>query len=284
MSLQTNDGSDASWLGQPIDARPLFPQELASLLDLLRVLRPADWDAPTVPGWSVKDLVAHVLGDYRGRLGWDTDGFRPVFAPGETLESFIHRINQEWVDLHAGHRPADLVDAVETAGAQVARQFSAADLGAAGLGVSWAGADPAPGWLDIAREFTEYWTHRQQIRHATGYGTDLEPRALATVLDTFMRALPHTLRDTSAAFGTQVQIAVTGGPAGGTWTVTAAEDRWSLAPAPGGRPAASVELDAETAWRLCTRGIEPATALARARIDGHRPLAEAVCHIVSVVR
>ncbi|MFE9811524.1 maleylpyruvate isomerase family mycothiol-dependent enzyme [Streptomyces sp. NPDC005227] len=282
MSPQTYGVSDASWLGQPIDARPLFGRELASLLELLRALRPADWNAAAVPGWSVKDIVAHILGDYRGRLGWNTDGFRPAPLPGETLESFVHRVNQEWVDLCAGHRPAELIEAVEAAGAQVVRRFSAADLDVVGLGVSWAGANPAPAWLDIAREFTEYWTHRQQIRHATGHGTDLEPRALATVLDTFMRALPHTMRDTSAPVGTRVRMAVTG-PAGGTWSVTAVEGRWSLEAAAGGRPTASVTLDAETAWRLCTRGIEPTTALARARIEGRRVLAEAGCRIVSVV-
>ncbi|CAM5644815.1 maleylpyruvate isomerase family mycothiol-dependent enzyme [Streptomyces aurantiogriseus] len=273
---------DFSWLGEPIDARPLFGAELASLLELLRGLRRAEWDRTAVPGWSVRDLAVHVLGDYRGRLGRRGDGMRRAPAPGETLEAFIHRVNQEWVDLHAGLGPADLVEALERDGAEVARRFEGADPTATALGVSWAGADPAPQWLDVAREFTEYWTHRQQIRHATGRDTDPEPRALSTVLDTFMRALPHTLRHTTAPVGTQLQVLVDE-PAGGTWTVTALAGRWSLAEAPGGRPAASVRLDPETAWRLCTRGIDPGTALTRARVDGERRLAEAACRIVSVV-
>ncbi|MFF2060589.1 maleylpyruvate isomerase family mycothiol-dependent enzyme [Streptomyces sp. NPDC058200] len=282
MSPQTNGVSDASWLGTPIDARPLFGPELASLLDLLRALPATEWNELAVPGWSVHDLAAHILGDYRGRLGWSTNGFRPASAPGETLEAFIHRVNQDWIDLHTGHSPVELIDALELAGTQVNRQFEAAGLGTAGLAVSWAGADPAPTWLDIAREFTEYWTHRQQIRRATGRGTDPEPRALATVLDTFMRALPHTMRGTSAAVGTKVQMDISG-PAGGTWTVTAMKGRWSLAAAPNGQPTASVTLDSETAWRLCTRSIEPSTALTRAHIRGDRQLAEAACQIVSIV-
>ncbi|WP_420894738.1 hypothetical protein [Streptomyces noursei] len=44
-----------------------------------------------------------------------------------------------------------------------------------------------------------------------------------------------------------------------------------------------VRLKTETAWRLCTRGIQPATTLARARVDGGRDLAEAACRIVSNV-
>lgn len=83
-------------------------------------------------------------------------------------------------------------------------------------------------WLDSARDFTEFWTHRQQIRHAIGRGTDSDPRLLSVVLDTFMRALPHTLRGVTVPVGTQVQVRING-PAGGTWTATATGDVWSLA-------------------------------------------------------
>lgn len=291
MGSKTPGAPGTSWLGEPIDARPLFRPELEALLGTLRGLRPADWRAPALPRWSVHDVAVHLLGDCYGRLGQAPDGYRRVFAPGETLEAFIHRTNQEWVDLHAEDSPASLVDALETAGTRLARHFAATDPQAPALGVSWAGVDPAPGWLDTAREFTEHWTHRQQIRHALGRGTDPEPRALSTVLDTFMRALPHTLRHTPAPEGTQIEVSVEG-PAGGTWTVTAGAavtagtdgtDGWSLAAPPDGRPAAFVRLTAETAWRLCTRGIDPATALARAGIRGERRLAEAVCEIVSIV-
>ncbi|MFE9764333.1 maleylpyruvate isomerase family mycothiol-dependent enzyme [Streptomyces sp. NPDC005808] len=282
MSLRPNGVCDPSWLGKPIDTRPLFGPELASLLDVLRALRRNEWSKAAVPGWTVQDIAAHILGDYHGRLGWSTESHQRARAAGETLEAFIHRVNQEWIDLYADHSPAELIEALELAGTQVTRQFEGTDLHATGLGVSWAGIDPAPKWLDIAREFTEYWTHRQQIRQATGQNTDPEPNALSAVLDTFMRALPHTLRDTPAPAGTQLQVTIDE-PAIGTWTVTATADRWSLTDTPTGRPTATVRLDPETAWRLCTRSIDPGTALDRARISGERRLAEAACQIVSIV-
>ncbi|WP_030683086.1 maleylpyruvate isomerase family mycothiol-dependent enzyme [Streptomyces cellulosae] len=282
MSLEPNDPPNPSWLGKPIDARPLFGPELASLLDLLRGLRRSEWSRTAVPGWTVHDLAAHILGDCHGRLGWSSERHQRAMAAGETLEAFIHRVNQEWVDLHADYSSTELIEALELAGTQVARQFEGTDLDAMGLGVSWAGADPAPNWLDIAREFTEFWTHRQQIRHATGRDADPEPHALSTVLDTFMRALPHTLRHTRAPAGTQLQVVIDE-PAVGIWTVTATAERWSLAEAPSDRPAASVRLDPETAWRLCTRGIDPDTALTRARISGDPQIVEAAFQIVSIV-
>ncbi|MFG2650673.1 maleylpyruvate isomerase family mycothiol-dependent enzyme [Streptomyces sp. NPDC048436] len=282
MTPESHDLSDTSWLGGPIDARRLFGPELEALLDTLHGLRPADWDKATVPGWTVRDLAVHVLGDCYGRLGAAPDGYRRVFRPAETLEEFIHRTNQEWVDLHAGDSPASVIGALEVAGGRLVRRFAAADLEAPALGVSWAGVDPAPAWLDIAREFTEFWTHRQQIRHAVGLGTDPGPHALSTVLDTFLRALPHTLRHTTAPAGTQIRV-IADGPAGGRWTVTAGAGRWSLAGPRGARPAASVLMDTETLWRLCTRGLDPATAMDRAHIRGEARLAQAVCRIVSVV-
>ncbi|MGW2182021.1 maleylpyruvate isomerase family mycothiol-dependent enzyme [Streptomyces sp. NPDC001732] len=282
MSSQSNGTSGTSWLGDPIDARPLFGPELEALVGTLRGLRPADWSRTVFPRWTVHDLAAHILGGYCGRLDRSPGGSRGAFMPGETLEAFIHRTNQEWVDLRAGDSPDSLVDALQAAGIQLADRFATADLEAPALGVSWAGVDPAPGWLDIAREFTEHWTHRQQLRHAIGRDTDPEPHALSTVLDTFMRALPHTLRNTTAPVGTQIEVIVEGA-AGGTWTVTATTERWSLVDPPSGRPTASVSLNAESAWRLCTRGIDPATALGLARVRGEHRLAEAACQVVSIV-
>ncbi|MBC2900103.1 maleylpyruvate isomerase family mycothiol-dependent enzyme [Streptomyces cupreus] len=274
-----NGVSGTYWLGQPIDARPLFGSELGALLKTLRGLRAADWRRPALPGWTVHDLAAHILGDSRGRLG----GNRGALLPGESLVAYIHRTNQELVDRHADDSPAALIDALESAGTQVAERFAAADLDVPALGVSWAGVDPAPAWLDIAREFTEYWTHRQQIRHAVGRPTDPEPHAMSTVLDTFMRALPHTLRHTTAPVGAQIEV-IAEGEGGGRWSATSTAGRWTLAEPPSGRPTASVLLDTETAWRLCTRGIEPAIALGRARIQGEHRLAAAVCEVVSIVR
>ena len=136
----------------------------------LRGLASAEWGKEAVPGWSVRDLAVHVLGDFHGRLARDRDGHLdgPGFEPGESLEVFIHRNNQERVDAHPRVSPAALTDTLGLIGGQVARFFGATDPGSPSLGVSWAVIDPAPMRLDSARDFTEFWTHRQQIRHAIG--------------------------------------------------------------------------------------------------------------------
>ncbi len=53
-----------------------------------------------------------------------------------------------------------------------------------------------------------------------------EPLLLRPVLDTFLRALPHTLRDAGAPEGAAVLVRVSG-PAGGRWTATRRAGLWT---------------------------------------------------------
>lgn len=276
--------TDTSWLGPPIDVRLLFAGQQAAFIDLLHGLGPAQWTQATAcPGWDVKDLAAHVLGDHIGRLSRHRDGYPPPPPrDGEALPAFLDRFNSEWVTAARRISPQLLIEQLSITGTQVAEFWQAVDLGTLGEAVSWAGPGPAPVWLDAARDFTEYWTHHQQICEATGQPALTSPGSLGPVLDTFMRALPHTLRHVTAPDGTALQMTVTG-PGGGQWTCTRSPDHWRLQHQPDPHPAARVELDPDTAWRLCTRGITPEQAAAKARIDGDQHLAEAALQIVSII-
>lgn len=67
--------------------------------------------------------------------------------------------------------------------------------------VSWVRPDPVPTWLDVARQDTERWTHQQQIRDVVGMPGLKEPAFLASVLATFVHALPRAFTDVPAAGG-----------------------------------------------------------------------------------
>jgi uncharacterized protein (TIGR03083 family) len=277
-----------NWLGPPIDVRPVLAEQHAALVDLLRRLDADEWARPTAcPGWTVKDVAAHVLGDFVGRLSIHRDGVH-VEHPrdGEAFPAFLDRINEEWVRATRRLSPAVLVDLVSTVGADIVRFWQTVDLDAVGGSVRWAGPEAHPFWLDVAREYTEYWTHQQQIRDATGRPGLADARYVGPVIDTFLRALPHTLRDVTAPVGSTLRVGVTG-PGGGTWTCTRGADRWHL----GGPatdpltdpPTATLDLDTDTTWRLCTRGITPEQAADRARVGGDRRLAAAALRIVSII-
>lgn len=276
--------TDVSWLGPAIDVRPLFGKQQAAFIDLLRGLDADQWTHPTIcPGWTVKDIAAHILGDHIGRLSRHRDGYTALRPRGdESFPAFLDRINDEWVTAARRISPRMLVEQLSTTGNQIVRFWQTVDLDALGGPVSWAGPEPVPVWLDAARDFTEYWTHHQQICDALEQTGLNDPEYLGPVLDTFMRALPHTLRGVTAPEGTSIQVIVTG-PSGGQWICTRAPDRWRLQSQPHPQPAARLELDADTAWRLCTRGITPEHAAEHAHIDGDHHLATAALQIVSII-
>jgi hypothetical protein len=122
-----------------------------------------------------------------------------------------------------------LLDLLDVTSPQVLDHWRSLDLDALGEPVSWAASEPAPRWLDRARDFTEYWVHQQQIREVTWRPGDVEPAVVHTVLDTFLRAMPHTLAGIERPEATTVTVAVPG-PVGARWTWRRAGHRWWSTP------------------------------------------------------
>jgi uncharacterized protein (TIGR03083 family) len=273
-----------AWFGVKIDARDVFEQDRAVLLHLLRELTAEDWERPTAAApWVVRDVVAHLLGDDVGRLSRMRDGHR-VGAPaaGETLATFIHRLNDDWVRATRRISPPVLIDMLEVTTPQVLDLWRAVDLDATGEPVSWAGPDPAPVWLDCARDFTEYWVHQQQIRDATGRPAPGEPAVVRTVLDTFLRAMPYTLAGLRRPAGSALTVVV-GGPAGGRWSWRSDGERWWPSDQDHDHTT-TLEIAAELLWRLCVRMVEPGEAQERVTATGDHELVGAALRIVSIIR
>ena len=276
---------------EPIDVLDLLSGERAALLELLGGLSEEDWCAPTVcPGWSVKEIALHLLGDDVGRLSRGRDGFaNPDFGgPGLDLERWeglvaaIDRQNAAWVEGTRRISPRLLIELLGFTGDATEAYFRGLDLDAMGGPVDWAGPEAAPVWLDVAREYTERWVHQQHIRDAVGRPGLTERRWLAPVLDAFVRALPRTLRDTDAPVGARVGLVVRG-EAGSAWLAERGEDGWRLGRPEGEVAVATVTLDQDLAWRLFTRGVAPSGALPRVELAGDRALAARVLGTVSII-
>ncbi|NKY54839.1 maleylpyruvate isomerase family mycothiol-dependent enzyme [Nocardia flavorosea] len=270
----------------PLDVRPLFPRERQMLLELLRSLDPADWKKPTVcPGWSVADVTAHIVNDYLRRISGSRDGHGgAVFADDETLPAYLSRVNGEFVHAMRQCSPRVLTDLLAHLGPELDRVWAGtADLtGPAQLNVSWAGTGTSPAWLDIARDYTEFWVHQQQIRDAASRrGTD-DVALMRPVLVTFLHAAPWALRDRIRPAGTAVHFEITG-PAGGGWSVVSDGEGWDLTAAQPGNPAAVVRMDQDSFWRLASRGITVEQARGRSELRGDPGLTEAATTLLAVV-
>ena len=262
----------------------LFAGERDALVEVLEGLETSQWQAPTAcPGWTVKDIAAHVVGDDLGRLARTRDGFAGLEPRvDEGLADFIDRINDEWVIAARRMSPQLLVSCLRWTGPQIASMWRELAFDDLGEPVSWAGAGPAPVWLDAARDFTEYWVHHQQIREAVGESPLLVPHIAGVVVDTFLRALPQTLRAQERPVGTRLTVVVDG-PGAGSRTVERDADGWGFA-LPEELADNVVRIDVDTAWRVCTRMIDPDTARDRAVITGDEALGHAALEIVSIIR
>jgi uncharacterized protein (TIGR03083 family) len=260
------------------------------LLELLGDLSTSDWEAPTAcPGWSVKDVAVHLLGDDIGRLSWGRDSYvNPAFAAGldigtlPGLVAAIDRQNAVWVTGARRTSPRLLIELLEMTGELTEAYFASLDMTALGMPVDWAGPEPAPVWLDVAREYTERWVHQQHIRDAVGKPGLKERRWFAPVLDAFVRGLPRVLRDAPADDGTALRLTITG-DAGGEWVALRHDGDWMLAAAPHMPVGATVELDEDHAWRLFTKGMSKEEARRVARIEGNEALAERALDTVSIL-
>jgi hypothetical protein len=235
--------------------------------------------------WSVKDIAQHLLGGELGILSRKRDGYlftNAQITSWDDFVSFINGLNHDWVKATRRLSPAALCDLLEFAGRQVCAYFDSLDPYAPGGPVEWAGPEPAPLWLDLAREYTERWHHQQQIRDAVGKPGLKEPKYFAPVLDAFVRALPQTYKNLSADDDTLITLTIAG-DSGGKWFLLRENASWNLFIDIARQPQAEVSIDQDVAWRLFTKGLSKEEARKRATISGDQTLARRVLEMVSVI-
>ncbi|MFC9995433.1 maleylpyruvate isomerase family mycothiol-dependent enzyme [Nocardia sp. NPDC127526] len=269
----------------PVDTRPLFPQERQALLELLATLDTEQWAKPTVcPGWAVRDVTAHILNDYVRRISGNRDRYAgAAFTAGESLPAYLTRVNEEFVQAMRQCSPQTMIDLLAHLGPQLDQVWAATDLsGPAHLDVSWAGPGASPAWLDIAREYTEFWVHQQQIRDAVARPGADSVALMHPVLVTFLHALPYALRDHARPAGTAITVEITG-PAGGRWNVVNNGAAWILTAAPADDMVATLRTNQDTLWRLASRGITVDQARHRTELRGDRVLTDAATTLLAVV-
>lgn len=270
----------------PILVADRFPALLDAFLDLLTSLSRQDWDRPTeLEGWSVKDIVQHVLGVEMNYLSGKRDHYSEAHAPLEdwdTLVAFINQRNADWVVATRRLSPRVLCDLMRVTGDQVNEFIQTLDMRQMGNPVNWAGPDAAPVWLDVAREFTERWHHQQHIRDAVGKPGATQPYFLGPVLATFVYALPRTYRDVAAGDGTLISLTINGA-AGGAWSVAREAGAWQLYEGAPGHPDAGISLPEEYAWRLFTKGITAEQTLPHVEFTGDQKLAAQALKTISIL-
>jgi uncharacterized protein (TIGR03083 family) len=272
----------------PVYLVELFPPLQRELMRLLQELGPEQWARPTAcAGWSVQDIVAHLLDTCLRRLSFGRDGKdaspgRPIAGYAD-LVGYLNELNAEWVTAMRRLSPQLLIDLTDWAGPPLHRYLASLDPHAtATFGVAWAGEDQSPNWFDIGREYTERWLHQQQIREAVGAPGLTTRRWLHPALDIFVRALPFSYRAVRADPQKTVELRI-GGEAGGSWSLVAGPNGWQLFVGARADPTALVSLDQATAWKLFSKGLSSDRARREISISGDAALGEPILKTLAVM-
>lgn len=261
----------------------------AELLALLRGLSAAEWNARTPAGaWTVKDVAAHLLDGNLRTLSMLRDGYFGEAGPGgdgyTELVEYLNRLNREWIIATRRLSPGVLLDWLAQSGREYCDYLASLEPGApAAFPVVWAGESESVNGFHIAREYTEKWHHQMQIRHAVGQTAPLLAEAYyVPYLETSLRGLPHHYRNVPAGKGESIRIGIVG-PREKVWYLQRGEQGWILRKQIDGPPTSEARIPDEIAWRLFTKGIDPAAARAASEIRGKTSLALPVFELVAVM-
>jgi len=272
---------------EPILCAPLLRHVDAKLIELLRDLRPEEWDLQTLaPAWKVRDVAAHLLDTALRKLSLVRDRCfveKPQIRSEQDVIDLVNRLNREGVAVYRRLSPAVLIGLMQAACAESADFHESLDpFGPAVFNVSWAGESTSLNWFDTARELTERWHHQQQIRDATNRPGIMTPELYHPVLDCFVRGCPYAFRDLDSPVGTTTQLDISG-DCGGTWLLLKNNQGWTFASSSGTPPAARAVIPQQIAWRVFTKGIDRKEALALSSVEGDSTLGERIFHLTSIV-
>lgn len=86
-------------------------EQWAVLEQLLRTLDDAEWRTPTVlPGWTVQDVAAHIIGTESMLDGRETPDPPGAAAAADHVRNPVGELNERWVESMRGDAPADVMD------------------------------------------------------------------------------------------------------------------------------------------------------------------------------
>jgi uncharacterized protein (TIGR03083 family) len=271
----------------PIYTAALFAPLHDELIRLLRGLDDADWNRQTVaPAWRVRDVVGHMLDVHLRKLSGGRDGYRfarPASPSFADITAFINGLNAGGVRYSTRLSPRVMTDVLEVAGPWVADfAVSLAPDEPAYISVLWAGEEQSANWMDIGREYTEFWHHQMQIRDAVGAVPLLQRRWLHPLLDLSVRALPRAYASVTAPSGTAIVFEVAGDETY-EWTLMRAEAGWKVWRGRHAEPATAITTDADTAWKILYNALPGDRASQRVTIAGNASLAAPLLSARSVM-
>ncbi|MHB8439122.1 MAG: maleylpyruvate isomerase family mycothiol-dependent enzyme [Acidimicrobiales bacterium] len=235
----------------------LIEEEWGALGALGATLEEREWALPSeCPGWTVKDLVSHMVGTERSLLGEDDPPELAGTPPH--VHNDIGASNERWVHERRSRPGREvLAEFVEVTGRrlEVLRSMEPAGFDVVG---------PSPVGHVQYREYMavrvmDCWVHEQDIRVATGRPGHATGPAARLALDRIASAMPYVVgRRAGAPGGASVRFDILDEP---PWVLDVVVEDGRAVARPISDPILVLHMNAEVFWRLACGRVSGDAAL-----------------------
>ncbi|MBB5934013.1 maleylpyruvate isomerase family mycothiol-dependent enzyme [Streptomyces zagrosensis] len=252
-----------------------WTHSIEAISELVTPLVEGEWNRATdCPGWSVRDVVSHVIGFECELLGDP----RPIHSLPRDLyhvTSEFARYVEVQVDVRRCHTAPEMTSELEYTIIRRSRQLRNEYR------------DPETiirgplGERSIHRTLTtrvlDVWVHEQDLRRALNKPGNLDSPGASITRDVLLKSLPEVVAKKAKAPANSAVVFDVSGPLEFMRTVRVdAEGNGKLDASVSLGPAVTLSLDWETYLRLAAGRVRPEAVADKVKIDGDRPLAEAV--------
>lgn len=256
-----------------------WTQSMEAISELVTPLAEGEWNRATdCPGWSVRDVVSHIIGLECELLGDP----RPIHS----LPRDIYHVRDEQsrhmevqVDVRRHHTGPEMTGEFEYTLIRRSRQLRNDKRGP---------EDEVPGvvpWepkkISLERQLMlrafDVWVHEQDLRRALGKPGNLDSAGAHVARDVLTSGLPKVVAKKAGAPLNSAVVFDVGGPVEFMRTVRVdKEGKGTVDGSPSLGPAATLSLDWETYFRLACGRVRAEAVTDRVKTEGDTDLAAAI--------
>ncbi|MFJ4523713.1 maleylpyruvate isomerase family mycothiol-dependent enzyme [Streptomyces sp. NPDC088810] len=253
-----------------------WTHSIEAISEMVQSLVEGEWNRRTpCPGWSVRDIVSHVIGLDCEMLGDP----RPIHALPRDLFHVTtehQRYMEMQVDVRRHHTAPEMTAELEYTVIRRNRQLrnESRDPGTLVRG-------PLGTEITLERAYRirafDVWVHEQDLRAALGRPGNLDSPGAYVTRDVLLEALPKVVAHDANAPRSSAIVFDVHGPVEFLRTVRVdIHGRGTVETAPALGPAAALTLDWETYVRLACGRVSPEAVADRVKTEGDQDLAAAI--------
>ncbi|MFD3870898.1 maleylpyruvate isomerase family mycothiol-dependent enzyme [Streptomyces sp. NPDC058623] len=253
-----------------------WTHSIEAISELVLPLPERDWNRATpCPGWSVRDVVSHIIGIECEQLGDP----RPIHTLPRDLRHVVDeftRYMEVQVDVRRHHTAPEMTSELEYTVIRRSRQLRNEKRDPATMVRGPLGVQVTLEQALRMRAF-DVWIHEQDLRVALGVPGNWDSPGAYVAQDMLLAGLPKAIAKGAGAPANSAVVIDVHGPLEFMRTVRVdAAGRGTLDESPSLGPAVTLTLDWETYVRLAAGRVRPRTVADRVKAEGDQELAAAI--------